>query len=370
MSNIDFKNEFADILTNSYLPTNATSEEYAAIWSKINNIIFPNIPQKLFRFRTCNADNIISFQRQTISTCVAKAFKDRYDSLVYIDRTNIDNVFQQFVDAGGVEAICSSFEDGTTTEVLESILSPAAIMKMNEELENMPQQDRLSYLHNNLSNFRAQFSYRISSYIEYMRADRLTKIACFTEDIRSLYMWNQYADGYKGYALEYDFRDYYRQGCINCPDIQDCKKENKNISRLFPIIYSNERYNATGSVLNIMLSEILEQIGNKDIQLPIDQLHWYKAYLYKDVNAYSHEKEWRIITRCPNQLDSDYTEISHANCLKAIYFGPFMEKRYKEFLINIAHGMGIKQYDVTLDEHSTKYELKVCEIEMSSQVIK
>ena len=67
MSNIDFKNEFADILTNSYLPTNATSEEYAAIWSKINNIIFPNIPQKLFRFRTCNLDSVMSFNsRQSL----------------------------------------------------------------------------------------------------------------------------------------------------------------------------------------------------------------------------------------------------------------------------------------------------------------
>lgn len=367
MSNVDFKNEFANILTNSYLPTNATPEEYATTWSKINNIIFPNIPQKLFRFRTCNADNIISFQRQTISTCVAKAFKDRYDSLVYIDRTNIDNVFQQFVDAGGVEAIYSSFEDGTTTEVLGNILSPDAITRMNEEMGNMPQQDRLSFLYKNLSDFRVQLSYRISNYIENMRADRLTKIACFTEDIRSLYMWDQYADGYKGYALEYDFRDYHSRGCLTCPDIQSCKKENKNISKLFPVIYTTERYNATGSVLNIMLSEILEQIGNKDIQLPIDQLHWYKAYLYKDVNAYSHEKEWRIITRCPNQLDSDFTEIPNATCLKAVYYGPFMEKRYKEFLMNIAHGMGIKQYEVTLDEHSTKYELKVQEIEISFQ---
>lgn len=213
MSNVDFKNEFANILTNSYLLTNATPEEYATTWSKINNIIFPNIPQKLFRFRTCNADSIISFQRQTISTCVAKAFKDRYDSLVYIDRTNIDNVFQQFVDAGGVEAICSSFEDGTMTEELGNILSPDAITRMNEEMGNMPQQDRLSFLYKNLSDFRVQLSYRISNYIENMRADRLTKIACFTEDIRSLYMWDQYADGYKGYALEYDFRDYHSRGC-------------------------------------------------------------------------------------------------------------------------------------------------------------
>ena len=39
-----------------------------------------------------------------------------------------------------------------------------------------------------------------------------------------------------------------------------------------------------------------------------------------------------------------------------------MEKRYKDFLMNIAQVMGIKQYNVVLDEYSTNYELKIIEI--------
>lgn len=115
-------------------------------------------------------------------------------------------------------------------------------------------------------------------------------------------------------------------------------------------------------MIDIILREVMENTKAKNINLPVDQLHWYKMYLYKDIHAYSHEKEWRIITRCPHQLDSDYSEIPNLGCLKAIFYGPNMEKRYKDFLMNIAQGMGIKQYDVVLDEYSTNYELKIIEL--------
>lgn len=41
--------------------------------------------------------------------------------------------------------------------------------------------------------------------MDFIRSDNTTQIACFTENIRSKFMWDMYADGYKGYALEYDF---------------------------------------------------------------------------------------------------------------------------------------------------------------------
>ena len=96
-----------------------------------------------------------------------------------------------------------------------------------------------------------------------MRRDRFTKIACFTEDVKSLYMWDQYADGYKGYALEYDFTNYLLQGCLACPKQQGCEQENKNYSNLFPVIYSEKRYDATNNVINIILREVMENTKAK-----------------------------------------------------------------------------------------------------------
>ena len=66
--NKDFKDDFATLLANSYLSSDATVEESYKVWTELNTLLFSNIPQKLFRFRTCNADSIISFQEGTIST--------------------------------------------------------------------------------------------------------------------------------------------------------------------------------------------------------------------------------------------------------------------------------------------------------------
>ena len=60
----DFKTEFAELLENTYISSNATNEEATEFWKKINALLLPNIPTKLYRFRTCNVDNIMSFQKQ------------------------------------------------------------------------------------------------------------------------------------------------------------------------------------------------------------------------------------------------------------------------------------------------------------------
>lgn len=114
----NFKLEFAELLVSTYLSSNASNEESLEIWKKIHALLIPNTPTKLFRSRTCNVDNIMSFQKQNISTCIAGAFKDKYDSLIYINRDVIDNAIQDFIDTGGVKAICDAIEDNSVDTVL------------------------------------------------------------------------------------------------------------------------------------------------------------------------------------------------------------------------------------------------------------
>ena len=96
--------------------------------------------------------------------------------------------------------------------------------------------------------------------------------------------------------------------------------------------------------------------------VPIDRLYYQKVYLYKDKAEYSHEKEWRLLDmeefNSP-EANEDFFAINDANCLKAIYYGPEMESRYKAHLRSIAKQKGIREYDVALDTNSRKYGLKV-----------
>lgn len=335
-ANKDFKAQFAQLLANTQLSSNAPQEEAQRIWNEINNLIWANIPQKLFRFRTCNTDNIISFQSGTIHVCVANAFKDKYDSLAYINRVRIDKEINGVLTSDDIEIACSSGELKHLSPIIESFFGKEIAEQLELTFAESSKAERADLFHQSLQLVQNFTSTRIQIYRELMRKDGFTKLACFTEDITSLYMWDQYADGYRGFALEYDFRLFHTLGCSTCPQNRDCKQTQKVFPDVYPVIYSDERYDATYNIVNIILREALTRLGLKNMLPPIDQLFWFKSYLYKDAKAYSHEKEWRLITHCPYQLDNDYATIPDHNCLKAIYYGPHMEKRHKDFLKSIA----------------------------------
>lgn len=53
----DFKNRFEDYLSRTCISSNAPKEESDSQWREMNALVQPNIPQNLYRFRTCNLDN-------------------------------------------------------------------------------------------------------------------------------------------------------------------------------------------------------------------------------------------------------------------------------------------------------------------------
>ena len=57
--------------------------------------------------------------------------------------------------------------------------------------------------------------------------------------------------------------------------------------------------------------------------------------------------------------ENDYASIPDMGCLKAIYYGPDISSNDKAELHEIASTKGIKEYDVSLDLYSRKYDLKI-----------
>ena len=360
--NIDFKSQFAELLSSTYISSNASSEEVSEKWTDINELLFKNIPQKLFRFRTCNTDSIISLQSGTISLCTANSFKDKYDSLIYVNKEEIIDGVTKFINSSMMDEMCKSIENGSAIPIFESLFGKEKVDQMLEENLNLSSKERKQKFYENAKQMLSHIIGNIDSQIDYIRNDRLTKIACFTEDIQSLYMWDSYGYGYKGFALEYDFREFHLKTCHSCPKQATCNELYKNYTNLFPILYSDKRYDATLNVVNLICRNVLNSWGINNPLPQIDQLYWYKSYLYKNEVDYGHEKEWRMITRCPNQQDSDFAIIPDYKTLKAIYYGPNMEKRYKDFLRIIAKQMDLLEYEVTVDSSSPRYDLKITQI--------
>lgn len=128
--NTDFKALFAELLSNTDISSDASLEEISEKWNALNDLLFKNIPQKLFRFRSCSVDSFISLQSGTISLCTANSFKDKYDSLVYVNNDEIIKRITALINSNVMEEIWNGIENGTVISVFESIYGKEKIRQM------------------------------------------------------------------------------------------------------------------------------------------------------------------------------------------------------------------------------------------------
>lgn len=186
----------------------------------------------------------------------------------------------------------------------------------------------------------------------------LTKIACFTEDICSKAMWDRYADGYKGFAIEYDFSNYVFSICGQC-DKKICP--DRVHPYLFPIIYSDFRYDATEIVYYHSTLDMSSRTKSQNkIPFP-DSLFWIKAFLYKDKTTYSYEKEWRFMCTCQGRMQEKFLELTGKKPT-AIYYGTYLPANEREKLRSIAKDKNIKEYEMYVDNNTASYSLNYREI--------
>jgi hypothetical protein len=187
--------------------------------------------------------------------------------------------------------------------------------------------------------------------------EKTAKIGCFTENVQSKFMWDHYAGGYTGFALEYNLKELVYKYQYN-PDISPV---------VFPVIYTDMMPDVTDNEFNAYMREKclkekwMESWAPLYYSAPLNALHMYIPYLYKDRAEYAHEREWRMI--CYDIENNDeFSLIPDLNCLKAIYYGPDISSDNRNKVHNIAQARGISEYNVVFDLESRKYDLKVSPI--------
>lgn len=126
-------------------------------------------------------------------------------------------------------------------------------------------------------------------------------------------MWNNYADGKKGYCIEYDLQGY------------------KNINLLFPVVYQNNR--ETNIVINMVAAFIGQMIiGMSYGQIKADRSQFMRMFLTKDTK-WAYQKEWRLLG------DANY-KLS-APSIHAIYLGKNMDDQNKKQMIDYCQARNI-----------------------------
>jgi hypothetical protein len=346
-----FKKEFAKLMESTSTPSTLSQEEFVKVLRELHDYVQPNIPSKLFRFRKCGIDEVISLEQGTIPMCIADKFPDKYDSTVFYDYRTLSNRFSNAfsLTMSNIVQIMrsnpSAFPDSPIKSKLLKLIN-----------SNITDTEIVKTLRTDYNGFIEQMKSEIQKQEILPRNSRYTKIGCFTEKIDSKFMWDHYADGYKGFALEYDFRKWYALH-VN----------------LYPVIYSPQMLDATEMIDRICITNYVDSIQPEEAykevfdlfktqlhqQCPVDSMYFIKMYLYKDKTEYSHEREWRMLKIDKDSINQDFISIPDMGYLRAIYYGPEMVSRYKEHLRMIAQAKGIREYDVVLDRHSRKYSLRV-----------
>lgn len=350
----DFRKRFQELIEKSYISANADKTTKEKVWHEIYNLVIPNIPEKLFRYRKKDNYSLEELKESKMWLCHAGMFPDKYDSYLYVNhhkvRENLEEALRSALrvclmhispstsnmNSEKVAQVCSYRKRGFTDEqIIDIMLREKEICKIINLIDDTVKGQE--------SRFR--------------RPRNTAKIGCFTESVQSKYMWDRYGGGYKGFALEYDLRNF----------IFEYSKRSLNVN-LLPIIYSDSRLDVTSEESNMYAYEYLKQFGDKNwlplanSMLSVNQLYWYKAYLYKDQKEYEHEHEWRMIYYNLENED-DYESVPDAGCLKAIYYGPDIKDSDKEELHKIAMQRGLKEYNISIDSESPRYDLKISSLE-------
>ena len=318
------------------------------------------MPKKLYKYRTCNRQNFKALKEKQIYMPCADEFKDPFDYTLNFDLSKQTEELERFFKANidqmvfiGIQGLLKKvgtrysefslkdvkfirenyfLEDGTCLEekfekeiVSRGKSTEVSLYKRAKEFISTFVIDNETKIHEMAESMAKKIN-------EMSRRPREKSLVyCMTEDKSCGPMWENYADGYTGFCIEYDFSNWEDKPFY----------EIKNLIYLLPVIYLKEK-----PVFNMELFFELatrqfvfgEKIG-KNIPLQIDL---NKQLLRKQID-YDYEKEWRF------SIKNEGNHFQPFSFVSAIYMGKdILEKDIKHLKV-VAKKLKIPLYKQILN---------------------
>ena len=284
--------------------------------------------------------HIDAFEKDAIYAVTADSFNDPYDTMLRYDMEGIRQYVDNVMSMEGLKKLKAFFAQGYEfADEVKMMLPEEAWESLKSGLQAT---EDLTTLKDRVEASRQQMLSLISTLFPVLSAfsKRFSTIACFSEDVKSILMWSHYADSHKGFALEYDFR----------PTLSSKPLER---GALYPVVYSDERYDASVYITWQFMHVLGFHSKNPDITA------FSKVALHKS-RVWEYEREWRIIDPGPHDPIHPKPTVIHYKPM-AIYYGENIPKDKQERLHQIAATKGIKEYKMDVDETAKKYEMRVRE---------
>ena len=310
----------------------------------------------LYRYYKLDAEGYVlsALRHGKVTVSNPKIFNDPFDSLLYIDREKVRAAQQLYPPERIINEVNSIREGNDPRPELDGV-----IQELFKRLASLPEEDVKKALSCSPLQIEKNTSLLIDNVIAYLRG--LLRIACFSERCDSPLMWAHYADCGRGICVEYDV---LTTGGFAHP-IKGLSSDRDCFLSMFPVLYSNERYDAThiAEDLVLLLLAVEMRVENSCDFSKYDLLKDLKLSLYKSKD-WEYEREWRLFTwpflpTDPDRLFIDKPQIT------SVVLGHNMVDVQKESVLEALRtyktgsGKMVKIKRVVVDTSSSKYILRI-----------
>ena len=350
----EYRKQLDKLFRTSRLLSSDSKEEKERIYGALKA---PYDRLSLYRYYKLDAEGYVlsALRHGKVTVSNPKIFNDPFDSLLYIDREKVRAAQQLYPPERIINEVNSIREGNDPSPELDGV-----IQELFKRLAALPEEDVKKALSCSPLQIEKNTSLLIDNVIAYLRG--LLRIACFSERCDSPLMWAHYADCGRGICVEYDVPT---TGELAHP-IKGLSSDRDCFSSMFPVIYSNERYDATHIVedLVLLLLAVDLRVENSCDFSKYDLLKDLKLSLYKSKD-WEYEREWRLFTwpylsTDPNRLFIDKPPQMTSVILGHSMVGVQMES-VLEALRTYKTGSGkmVKIKRVVVDTSSSKYILRI-----------
>lgn len=330
--------------------------------------------KKLYKFRECTENNFNTLEDNCIWMSLASEFADPFDNTINIDpRENAKEIncwirkcypllcfdlAKGYLEQHGT-VIPYTHED--FIEYMETCLDENGNPILEKERAfliahaSLDELDKMELILQQLKTIRDRFAEiedaafdNIVELINQTRVGMREKALtyCMTERYDNHTLWENYADNYTGFCIEYSFLDFADKEFVDY----------KNLVYLFPMTYRKKRpYFNLVALFDGALRQFVykDDSWQRDPELDAD----FNMQLYYKHSDYEYEHEWRFSIKPENENKQKFPFVN------AIYAGKDIKKADLIRLIGIAKKLGVPVYKQKINNSHNGFEYTLIEEE-------
>lgn len=323
--------------------------------------------KKLYKFRTCEERNFRTLAENCIWMSPASSFPDQFDSTINVDFKRNRIEIEEWLYTN-YPVLCFDFaktmyeQRGLTipyshedfleyvNTCLDNNGNPIAereeqFLREHANSEELTQMDtilqQVKALRNRFAAIEECVYEGLLEIVDQVRTrTRDTMLTyCMTEHFDNHVFWENYADNYSGFCIEYDFSEFGRRPFADY----------KNLVFLFPMTYRKKK-----PYFNMVpfLDGAIREFISKDASWQADpELNAeLNLQLYYKNKEYEFEHEWRFSIKNENNCRQFFPFVG------AIYAGKDITKEYLNRLIEIAGSLNVPLYKQKINRAKNGFE--------------